>query len=92
MELLLKPIVASNPTLAVRKVFEQIDLKPIKRWNGNDFLGFSRKDLPDAIDTICPDESIITENFARTDRQCNFVKVVSFGTPNFNINYTADLF
>ena len=80
--------IASNLTLAVRKVLEYLNFKTKKRWNGNDFFGINRKDIPDSDPPQHGNNQTDSVNTVSClGRQSTFLKVVSFGTPNLHANF-----
>ena len=89
-DLELPKIIATNPTTAVKKVLQVIDVKRSKIYNGNNFFGLHREDVKKL--QRCNDDSIlITDLENESSQKCGTISpvirkaawmgVVSLGVP-----------
>ena len=94
-DVVLQTFIATNPTSAMKKVFNYTGIIPKRVWNGNHFFGLHRKDVQHLLNaTVATDFNsppgqvgLVADNI-NSNRNVTWAGVISLGTPSKNKNFS----
>lgn len=85
-----KSFTSNNPTGCMRKIFNELNIKPKKNWNGHSFFGLDRKDFPKPVSSTSTNNPVDMHSYAtsyKSNRDAIWIGVKSLGMPTLDILY-----